>query len=140
MFSRPLFISIVSLFCPKILYGNGVEAAFFNLSRTFRQEIKLPLRYHGLNKIYCEFFFLKSDDDPGFSFQLPNPAFIYPKTPLTLNIIVKQAIGQMEPRSSTQEIRKILVVKILNTSMLFSFPLLFRIKNHTAGMADMYAN
>lgn len=129
----------MSLFCPKILYGNGVEAAFFNLSRTFRQEIKLPLRYHGITKIYCEFFFLKSDDDPAFSFQLPNPAFIYPKTPLTLNIIVKQAIGQMEARPGTQEIRKILVVKILNTSMLFSFPLLFRIKNNAAGISDMYS-
>jgi len=83
---------------------------------------------------------LKSEEDPSFSFQLPNPAFIYPKTPLTLNIIVKQqSVNQFDSRSNvfgTQEIRKILIVKVLNTSMLFSFPLLFRIKNQPAGMTD----
>ena len=126
----------MSLFCPKILYGHGVEAAYFNLGRIFRQEIKLPLRYHGHNKIYCEFFFLKSEEDPTFSFQLPNPAFIYPKTPLTLNIIVKQqTIGHLDMRQ-TQEIRKILIVKVLNTSMLFSFPLLFRVKNSSPGVEN----
>ncbi len=131
--------SIVSIFCPKILYGNGVEAAFFNLTRTFKQEIKLPLRYNGLNKIYCEFFFLKGEEDPAFNFQLPAPSFIYPKAPLTLNIVVKMSPGQLENNlSSNWEIRKILVVKILNTSMLFSFPLLFRIKNNTGGAAETY--
>ena len=83
---------------------------------------------------------MKSEEDPSFSFQLPNPAFIYPKTPLTLNIIVKQqSVNQFDSRSNlfgTQEIRKILIVKVLNTSMLFSFPLLFRIKNQPAGMTD----
>lgn len=85
---------------------------------------------------------MKSEEDPSFSFQLPNPAFIYPKTPLTLNIIVKQqTVNQFDNRSNsansgTQEIRKILIVKVLNTSMLFSFPLLFRIKNQPAGMVD----
>lgn len=86
---------------------------------------------------------MKSEEDPSFTFQLPNPAFIYPKTPLTLNIIVKQqAVNQFDSRAinnpigSTQEIRKILIVKVLNTSMLFSFPLLFRIKNQAAGMSD----
>jgi hypothetical protein len=117
----------VSLFCPKILCGNGVEAAFFNLVKAFRQEIKLPLRYQGINKIYSEFFFLKGEEDTYFTFQLPNPAFIYPKTPLTLNITVKQ-VSVLPERLNNLEIRKILVVKILNTSMMFSFPLLFRVK------------
>lgn len=127
-------LSIVSLFCPKILHGNGVEAAFFNLAKTFKQDIKLPLRYHGVNKIYCEFFFLKNEEDSMFTFQLPGAAFIQPKTPLTLNITVKQASVQ-RPDPPT-EIRKILVVKIMNTSMLFSFPLLFRIKN-TSGVSEI---
>lgn len=129
----------MSIFCPKILYGNGVEAAFFNITRVFKQEIKLPLRYNGQNKIYCEFFFLKGEEDPSFSFQLPAPSFIYPKAPLTLNIVVKGLTSQLDSNSSAPlEIRKILVVKILNTSMLFSFPLLFRVKNNTGGAGDTF--
>jgi hypothetical protein len=104
-----------------------------------RQEIKLPLRYHGTTKIYCEFFFLRGEEDTYFTFQLPSPAFIYPKTPLTLNIIVKQVLGFLDPRQTTHEIRKILVVKIINTSMLFSFPLLLRVKNQTAGAAESFS-
>lgn len=56
-------VHIVSIFCPKILQGNGVEAAYFNITRAFRQEIRFPLRYNGQNKIYCEFSFLKRDED-----------------------------------------------------------------------------
>ena len=131
------------IYCPKVLMINeiGMEVVPFTLKSLKRQDFKLPVKAKSnvnLN-LSCEFEFLEDEkEDEPFSFQVsPNVINFNPLVPQTLGIIARATNKfVMSQFCQLTEIRKVLVAKIKNSSMIFSFPILFRANHSKRALVD----
>ena len=121
------------IYCPKMLMINdiGMEIIPFTLKSLKKQDFKLPVKATpnaNLN-LSCEFEFLEDEkENQLFCFQVtPNVINFNAFMPQTLGIIARATNKfTMAGFMKMKDIRKILIARIKNSSMIFSFPIIFK--------------
>ena len=122
------FVEIPEIFCPKEIYDNANSCSVikFALKKGKKQDCKIPFKNNSSLNLCLEFEFIEPDrKKTGYDLlTYPSSINIGGNGIGMLNVILKPIIQiQQQEAQNENEIRRVLLAKIKNSSMIYYFPL-----------------
>lgn len=121
------FVEIPEIFCPKEIFDreNICSVIKFALKKGKKQDCKIPFKNNSEMNLTLEFEFLEPENKKnGYDLiNYPNIINIAANGIGILNVILKPILNSPQNENTDNQIRRILLGKIKNSSMIYYFPL-----------------